>query len=127
LADRQKPKGLYFHGTVVDAGYPPERIAKFREESLSDEDFRREYLAERVIDPRRAIVPEWKDEYGEIEPVRDEFFKFYQYVNAAGLGWVRLHRGAVDVLGFQERAACRGRRIRGARAEHDDGFLSLRP
>lgn len=87
LADRQKTKGLYFHGTVVDAGYPAERIAKFREESLSDEDFRREYLAERVIDPRRAIVPEWQDTYGEVEPVRDEFFPFYQYVNSLDLGW----------------------------------------
>jgi hypothetical protein len=26
-------------------------------------------------------------QYGEIEPVRDEFFKFYQYVNALDLGW----------------------------------------
>jgi hypothetical protein len=87
LADRQKVKGLYFHGTVVDAGYAAELIAKFRAESLSDEDFRREYLAERVIDPRRAIVPEWQDAYGETEPVRDEFFQFYQYVNALDLGW----------------------------------------
>lgn len=87
MADKQKLKGFYYHGTVVDAGYPAERIAKFREDCLSDEDFRREYLAERVIDPRRAIVPEWKDEYGQIEPVRDEFFEFYQYVCALDLGW----------------------------------------
>lgn len=87
LADKQKLKGLYRHASVTEAGYPPERIAKFREDCMSDEDFRREYFAERVIDPRRSIVPEWKDEYGEIEPVRDEFFKFYQYVNALDLGW----------------------------------------
>lgn len=87
LCDRQKAKGLYRHATVVDAGYPAERIQKFREESLSDEDFRREYLAERVIDPRRALVPEWKDEYGTDEPKRDEFFQFYQYVCALDLGW----------------------------------------
>jgi hypothetical protein len=35
LADKQKPKGLYFHGTVYDAGYPEDRIAKILEESLS--------------------------------------------------------------------------------------------
>lgn len=86
MADRQKTKGFYYHGTVYDAGYPVERIEKFRAESLSDEDFRREYLAERVIDPRRSIVPEWKEEYMGVVK-RDEFFKFYQYVCALDLGW----------------------------------------
>lgn len=86
LADKQKKKGLYRHGTIHDAGYSPEAIAKLREEYLSDEDFRRECLAERVADPRRAIVPEWKDEYEMVVP-RDEFFAYYQYVCAMDLGW----------------------------------------
>jgi hypothetical protein len=43
-------------------------------------------MAERVSDPRRTIVPEWKDEY-ELPVIRDEFFQFYQYVCAMDLGW----------------------------------------
>lgn len=86
MADKQKTRGFYFHGTVFDAKYPAERITRFREDCLSDEDFRREFLAERVIDPRRAIVPEWKPEYEGVVP-RDEFFPFYQYVCALDLGW----------------------------------------
>lgn len=86
LADKQKAKGLYKHGTIHDAGYSPEAIQKLREEYLSDEDFRRECLAERVADPRRAVVPEWKDEY-EKTIARDEFFQYYQYVCALDLGW----------------------------------------
>ena len=86
LADKQKLKGLYKHGTIYDAGYDKAAIAKLREEDLSDEDFRRECLAERVTDPRRTIVPEWDAKY-ELPVIRDEFFTFYQYVCAMDLGW----------------------------------------
>jgi len=86
LADKQKKKGLYKHGTIYDAGYKKTDIEKLREEYLSDEDFRRECLAERVADPRRAIIPEWDDKY-ELPVIRDEFYRFYQYVVAMDLGW----------------------------------------
>ncbi len=86
LADKQKKKGLYKHGTIYDAGYDVAAIEKLREEYLSDEDFRRECLAERVADPRRAIVPEWLPEF-EKAIARDEFFRYYQYVCAMDLGW----------------------------------------
>lgn len=89
LADEAIAEGRYFHATIYDAGYPVEWIEKEKRKYLkggkTEADWRREYMAERVVDASRALVPEWKPEYVRDIP-RDEFFQYYQYVCSLDLG-----------------------------------------
>lgn len=93
LADEAKAEGRWSHGTIYDAGYPVEWIEKEKRRYLksghTEADWRREYMAERVVDASRAIVPEWRDSMAETVP-RDEFFQYYQVVCALDLGWTDL-------------------------------------
>ncbi len=91
MADAARALGFWCHYSVYDAGYPIEWIEREKKKYLrkvgkGEADWRREYMAERIVDPTRAIIPEWKDEYA-IEIPRDEFFQYYQYVVALDLGW----------------------------------------
>lgn len=90
IADAARLENRWFHATIYDAGYPLEWIEREKRKYLkggkSDADWRREYMAERIVDPSRAVVPEWKNEYIK-DITRDEFFPFYQYVCALDLGW----------------------------------------
>jgi hypothetical protein len=91
IADMARAAGLWCHYTVYDAGYPLEWIERekkkyMRKAGKGEADWRREYMAERIVDPTRAVIPEWKDEY-VLEVPRDEFFQYYQYVVTLDLGW----------------------------------------
>lgn len=91
IADMAKAQGFYCHYTIDDAGYPPEWIEREKKKYLrkagkGEADWRREYMAERIVDPTRAIIPEWNDDYIQEIP-RDEFFQYYQYVVSLDLGW----------------------------------------
>lgn len=91
IADMARAQGLWCHYTVYDAGYPLDWIEREKKKYLrkvgkGEADWRREFMAERIVDPTRAIIPEWKDEYVRDIP-RDEFFQYYQYVVALDLGW----------------------------------------
>ena len=46
---------------------------------------KREYLCQKVTDPKFSIIPEWKDEYIQDIP-RDEYFQFYLKIDALDIG-----------------------------------------
>lgn len=87
LCQKAELEGNYFHATIYEAGYPEETIKVFCEEAGGAESstWRREYLAQDVVDENYAIVPEWKDEYVE-EPHIDEFFPLYLKYDSLDIG-----------------------------------------
>lgn len=78
IAQEAEAKGNYRHFDIYHGGYSDALIDKFKEECGGEQTttWKREYLALRVVDSERAIIPEWKEEY-EKAIERDEFFKFY--------------------------------------------------
>ena len=85
----QEAKGHknYISFPIHDAGYAPDVVAKFCEEAGGEKSstWRREYLNELLIDEESAVIPEWKAAY-EVEPVRDDFFKFYHKYESMDIG-----------------------------------------
>lgn len=63
----------------------PELIAEYKAECLSETDWQREYLCMDVVDQRRQIIPEWKEEYVS-SPTRPEYFSFLHKYTAMDLG-----------------------------------------
>lgn len=48
--------------------------------------FQREYLCKRIVEASRAIVPEWNSALYVADPVRDEYWPWYQRVEAMDIG-----------------------------------------
>lgn len=46
---------------------------------------KREYLCQKITDPKFSIIPEWKDDYIEDVP-RDDLFQFYLKIDALDIG-----------------------------------------
>ena len=86
--EMQKLSGNYSHATIYDNPMLTEKqiddIIKLYGGSDSIE-FRREYLAELIVDKNKAIVPEWDDRFIEAVPPT-EFTKFYHRYTAMDLG-----------------------------------------
>lgn len=87
LCNQAEMDGNYFHATIYESGYPAETIEIFKKESGGEHSttWRREYLAEDVVDENYAIIPEWDDSYVQ-EPHIDEFFKFYLKYESLDIG-----------------------------------------
>lgn len=89
VQERLKALGAYFHNTVNDVGYPPERIAEFHQETCHRSfdvcakkghkpAWIREYLAEWVKDPTLLIIPEFdKSLHVKSVPKDRLLFPFY--------------------------------------------------
>src|SRR5690606_14884936 len=83
MAERAEKKGTYARRTIFDnPRHTPERIAEYIAEDAEDEGmtseeyqqtdtFRREYLAERVVDRTLVGVPEWAEEAGRLMVERE--------------------------------------------------------
>lgn len=91
LAEKAEVEGGYCRLTIYDNPLVDEKTITRLMRELGGPDsaaWKREALAERVIDEERAIVAEWRDEYWEETP-RDDLFGFYTRYVAADLGVVR--------------------------------------
>lgn len=89
VAEKAEARGSFVHRTIYDnPRLTPEHIVRFIEDDAKDEgltpeqyaltdDFRREYLAERVVNKLSVVVPEWADTREKllIEVKRPEFFR----------------------------------------------------
>jgi len=62
--ERAKLEGSSAKLTIYDNPMvSPETIQKYKEETLDDVTWRREYLVEVVRDETSVVIPEWKSEY----------------------------------------------------------------
>ncbi len=98
IAARAEVNGNYARRTIFDnPRLTPERITAFIEEDAKEEGFtveayketdtfRREYLAERVIDQLLVVVPEWIDKRGRLFVAvdRPEFFNGMSILDFGG-------------------------------------------
>lgn len=83
-----KAGGNYVEFNIYQAGYRPEVIEKFKKEAGGENSttWKREYMAQIVVDEESAIVPEWNDKYIS-EYARDpELFKFFHRYEAMDVG-----------------------------------------
>src|SRR5690606_32964085 len=83
---RAQKENSYVHFTIFDnpmlSKEQIDDIINEYEGGTNNIDFRREYMAEVIIDERRALVPEWKDSYIG-EPERDhELDRFWHRYSA---------------------------------------------
>lgn len=86
---QSKAQGRYAHRTIYDAPHiPPHVIEEFKEEVGGEHtsDWKREFLAETVIDEEAAVVPEFTAEKTHIVEERERPDYFHTYV-AADLGF----------------------------------------
>lgn len=88
IAMECEAQGFYQTYTIHDnTSLDAKTIAKFMKEAggANSTTWKREYLAQWVVDDKSVIIPEWKDEY--IKPVtKDEFYPFYYKYSAMDLG-----------------------------------------
>jgi len=88
FVNRAELEGCYTHLTVYDNPLIDEYdIERFKKESGGEHTstFKREYLAQVVIDEDRAIIPEWDDKYIQ-EVEQDEYYRFYHKYVMMDLG-----------------------------------------
>jgi hypothetical protein len=83
-----KAGGNYSEFNIYQAGYRPEVIEKFCKEAGGKDSttWKREYMAEIVVDEESALVPEWKDKFVQDWPRDQEFFRFYHRYEAMDIG-----------------------------------------
>lgn len=90
-AEAAQAAGAYSHFTIYDAGYDEleiDRIASKIEGGKKSTYFRREYMAEFVVDEALHIVPEWKDHPEYVADVeKDDFFQFFTIVEGLDIGY----------------------------------------
>ena len=84
-----KANGNYVEFDIYKAGYRPEVVEKFKKEAGGENSttWKREYLAQIVVDEESAIVPEWRDVYiqeVERDPVLFKFFHRYESMDIGG-------------------------------------------
>lgn len=89
--DEAERDGCLSHYTIYDAHdkdpdvFPMERIEFFKSETKDPIAWQREYMAQWVKDPSKAIVAEWEKRY--IQHVeRDEYFPYYHKYSALDSG-----------------------------------------
>lgn len=87
-AENAKAIGAYSHFTIYDAGYPAEEIEAMAKEVGGKESttFRREFLAEFVVDAALHIIPEWDKKYVQ-EVKKDDYFQFWTIVEGLDIGY----------------------------------------
>lgn len=87
FATECKAKGNYFERDIHSAGKSPEEIALYAEESGGFESttWKREYLAQFVVDEELQIVPDWKPEYARAA-VPSELRRYWHQYEAMDIG-----------------------------------------
>lgn len=88
-AEEAKAVGAYSHFTIYDAGYSEEeidRIASKIDGGKNSTYFKREYLAQFVVEEELQIIPEWKPEYVQ-EIKKNDLFQFYTIVEGLDIGY----------------------------------------
>lgn len=88
FAQRAELEGAYAKFTIYDNPMvSQETIDRLAKESggYDSTTFRREYLAEFILDDDLALVKEWKDEYSYIEP-KDAYYNLYHKYVGMDLG-----------------------------------------
>ena len=88
-AEDAKAVGAYSHFTIYDAGYSQEEIDRIASKIEGGKDstyFKREYLAQFIVEEELQIIPEWKPEY--IKGVKkNDLFQFYTIVESLDIGY----------------------------------------
>jgi hypothetical protein len=81
--------GYGAHFTIYDADYTPEWIETWAKEvgGKDSDTFKREYLAQFVIDPNKLIIPEWNDKWSE-NTRQTDLFQFYDKYFSLDIGAV---------------------------------------
>lgn len=87
-AETAKARGAYAHFTIYDSTYSPAEIARFTEEvgGADSTTFKREFLAQFVVDSTLHIIPEWDSKYIQDIP-KDDAFQFYAMVEGLDIGY----------------------------------------
>jgi len=88
-AENAKAVNAYSHFTIYDAGYSVEEIDRIASEIDGGKNstyFKREYLAQFVVEEELQILPEWKSEYVQ-EIKKNDFFQFYTVVEGLDIGY----------------------------------------
>lgn len=83
MALEARARGHHFMRDVYWCGYPPEELKIIADSVGGTESaaWRREFLCERVVDSKLAIVPEWRKEFVEARPDEDPLAKYrHRYV-----------------------------------------------
>ncbi len=88
-AENAKAVGAYSHFTIYDAGYPPEEIADMaiKVGGKDSTTFKREFLAEFVVDSVLHIIPEWNSKKYIKEAIKDDYFQFFTVVEGLDIGY----------------------------------------
>lgn len=79
--------GFYSSFDIDQGGYTEEVVEEFLKEAggRTSTTARREYFNELIVDDKLSIIPEWDDQY-VIEPIHDEFYKYYHRYEAMDIG-----------------------------------------
>lgn len=88
-AEDAKAVGAYSHFTIYDAGYSIEEIDRIAAKIDGGKDstyFKREYLAQFVVEEELQIIPEWKSKYIK-EVKKNDLFQFYTIVEGLDIGY----------------------------------------
>lgn len=107
LAIRAEANAAYQHRTIYDSSVngTPEKIAEFMDMCGGEDtdEWQREYLARRVIDQQRAVVPEFSEAKGEVVVDREPPAYFDTYVSM-DVGWAPSLTVVLFALWDMERA-----------------------
>lgn len=90
FCERAKLEDCYAHYTIYDNPMVTlDIIEELAKESGGKDSvtFRREYLAETIVDSERAIIPEWKDEFIVDEIPASPYRQYYHNYSALDLGF----------------------------------------
>lgn len=88
-AEAAQATGSYSHFTIFDADYDLKEIEDMAKQvgGKDSTTFRREFMAEFVVDSSLHIVPEWdKEKYVQIVP-KNDYFQFYTMVEGLDIGY----------------------------------------
>jgi hypothetical protein len=86
--EQAKAKGAYSCYTIDDGWYSKDEIDKMAQDcgGRTSTVFRREFLAEFVVESSLQILPEWDKKYIQ-EIQKDDYFQFYQIVEGLDIGY----------------------------------------
>lgn len=88
-AEKAMASGAYSHFTIFDGGYTEEELKPYIEKSggVDSTTWKREYLAQFVVDSALHIVPEWNTTEYVQEIIKDDYFQFFTIVEGLDIGY----------------------------------------
>jgi len=88
-AESAQADGAYSHFTIYDTDYPTEEIERLAKKvgGKDSTTWKREFLAQFVVDSTLHIVPEWDSLKNVKEIEKDDFFQFYSIVEGLDIGY----------------------------------------